>query len=106
VEVILGHRVTETIPVKTEDGSPLFKLTLSDGTEMKAGSVTSAMSRSIPSTTYLPQAALDSEGYVKIDPTYAVSPILYNSQLTTHSMNFTIDVPNSRHHFAIGDIAA
>jgi NADH dehydrogenase FAD-containing subunit len=90
VEVILNDRVTDVKPVDSLDGSPLFNLTLQDGTKMIAGHVIWAISHSIPSTTYLPPSCLDDNKYVKVVPT----------------MNFSLETPNSAHHFAIGDIAS
>ncbi|KAL3419508.1 hypothetical protein PVAG01_09730 [Phlyctema vagabunda] len=90
VEVILGQRVQETIPVASADGSPLFKLVLADGTSLTASKVIKAVSSSIPSTSYLPATALDNEGYVKVSP----------------RMEFKSDLPNASSHFAVGDIAS
>ncbi|TAQ90088.1 hypothetical protein B7494_g1607 [Chlorociboria aeruginascens] len=89
VEVILGHRVTDTSLIEEKNGSPTYKVTLSDGTQLLAGQVTSAISRSIPSTTYLPGQALDPEGYIKVDP----------------RLNLAAGAPNAEYHFAVGDIA-
>ena len=70
VKVILGHRVLETTEVETGLGKTAWKLKLSDGTSMMAGRVISAISRSVPTSSYLPQTALDTDGYVKINDTY------------------------------------
>jgi thioredoxin reductase len=70
VDVILGQRVISTIAVEENDSSPIYNLTLKNGKEITTGYVIEAISRSIPSTSYLPEVALDSEGYVKIGPTY------------------------------------
>lgn len=68
VNVILGHRVVDQTPVNTDDGSPLTKLTLADGTQILAGHVISAISRSTSSASYLPEGTLDNDGFVKISP--------------------------------------
>ena len=67
VRVLLGHRVVENTKIETSSGKTAWKLKLSDGTSMVAGHVISAISRSIPTTSYLPDAALDSEGLVKVN---------------------------------------
>jgi hypothetical protein len=66
VEVIMGQRVKKKTPLKSEDDSPLFQLTLSNGSRVIAGDVITALSRSIPTSTYLPKETLDEEGLVKI----------------------------------------
>jgi hypothetical protein len=73
VKVILGHRVLDTTKVATECGKTAWKLELSDGTSMMAGHVVSAISKSVPTSSYLPAAALNSDGYVRIHDTYAAS---------------------------------
>src|SRR6187402_845753 len=70
VEVILNDRVTDMTPVDSKDCSPLFRLTLKDGSYMLAGHVIWAISKSVPSTSFMPENVLDPEGYVKIGPTY------------------------------------
>lgn len=66
VEVIMGRRVTETTAVDADH----FKLTLSDGTQIVAGQVVNAISRSVPTSSFLPSAILDSTGHVKVQPWY------------------------------------
>ncbi|OJJ45846.1 hypothetical protein ASPZODRAFT_143722 [Penicilliopsis zonata CBS 506.65] len=88
VDLVLGQRVVETVPVESE-GRTSFLLTLSDGSKLPAGHVISAISRSVPTTTYLPPQALDEEGYVKID-----ASLQFNS------------VPNATYHFAAGDLVS
>jgi thioredoxin reductase len=62
VETILGQRVLEDM---NEDGT--HSLRLADGRIVQASEVVYAISKSTPSTTYLPEKVLD-EGYVKINP--------------------------------------
>lgn len=69
VKVILGHRVLDTTKVTSGPGKFTWKLKLSDGTSMTAGHVISAISRPIPTSSYLPSAALDNEGQVEISKT-------------------------------------
>jgi hypothetical protein len=68
VETILGQRVVDTTAVDTENGRRMWRLTLVDGRELTTGLVLSAISRSIPTSTYLPSDALNEDGYVKIHP--------------------------------------
>ncbi|EKG15697.1 hypothetical protein MPH_07132 [Macrophomina phaseolina MS6] len=88
VETIMGRRVLETTPATSEDGSPIYKLTLSDGSQVTTGQVVNALSKSIPTSSYLPKAILDEEGYVKVQP----------------SLRFQDLVPNAEFHYAAGDI--
>jgi thioredoxin reductase len=70
VKLILGHRVMKQAKVDLDDGTSHFKLTMSDGSEMLASHVIWAISKSIPSTTFLPEHTLNEEGYVKINGRY------------------------------------
>ncbi|KAG9579822.1 FAD/NAD(P)-binding domain-containing protein, partial [Aureobasidium melanogenum] len=90
VNVILGQRVIDTTAVQTDDGSKSWRLTLSSGQQIAAGHVITAISRSTPTSTYLPSTVLDKDGYVKIDA----------------SLRFNGNVPNADSHFAAGDIAS
>ncbi|KAI4764316.1 FAD/NAD(P)-binding domain-containing protein [Aureobasidium sp. EXF-3400] len=90
VEVVLGQRVIDTTAVQSDGESTSWKLTLSSGQHITAGHVITAISRSTPTSGYLPSAALDEDGYVKIDT----------------SLRFNSDVPNAKSHFAAGDIAS
>lgn len=67
VEVLLSERVTSTTASIGPDGRPMQTLTLQDGSHLVASQVISAISQSVPTTSYLPKSALDSEGFVKID---------------------------------------
>ncbi|KAJ5708694.1 hypothetical protein N7488_008495 [Penicillium malachiteum] len=89
VDVILGQRVTGTIAVDSGK-SRVWRLTLANGEQLTTGLVLKAISRSVPTSTYLSPEALDEEGLIKIHP----------------SLQFSGDVPNAEHHFAIGDLAA
>ena len=67
VEVVLNQRVKETT-VEVRDGVEKKVVELSDGRKVVASEVITALSRSVPSSTFLPGSALDEEGYVKITP--------------------------------------
>lgn len=66
VKVVLGKRVVDTQAIE-HDGRVVKKVTLSDGSIMYASIVIDAVSRGVPSTSFLPQYALDVEGYVQVD---------------------------------------
>ena len=68
VETILGQRVIETTAVDTEKKEREWRLTLSDGRQILTGHVLSAISQSIPTSTYLSPKAVNEEGYIKIHP--------------------------------------
>ncbi|KIW21630.1 hypothetical protein PV08_02210 [Exophiala spinifera] len=89
VETIMGQRVLGVETFQSEEGDAISELTLADNSTLRAGYVIHAISRSIPSTTYLPASARDNEGYVKVTP----------------RLHLTSDMPNALNHFAIGDIA-
>ncbi|KAK0106199.1 hypothetical protein ONS96_003843 [Cadophora gregata f. sp. sojae] len=90
VELIVNERVTGNIEVESTDGSPRYRLTLSSGRQIFAGKVIFAVSKSVPTTTFMPASTLDADGFVKIHNT----------------MNILTDSPSSRAHFAAGDIAS
>ena len=70
VDVLMSHRLDRTEEVKDERGVVCTKVHFTNGHTLLADQVIMAVSRSIPSTNFLPQSALDAEGYVKIQPTY------------------------------------
>ena len=77
VEVILGQRVIDTAAVEEEQGKRTWNMTLANGTILKAGHVMNAVSKSSPTSSYLPKDALTEEGYVKILPKYVASYHLF-----------------------------
>ncbi|KAK1139922.1 hypothetical protein N8T08_011083 [Aspergillus melleus] len=89
VEVVLGRRVIETTAVETEGEKRTWQLTLSNGMQLKTGHVMNAVSKCIPTSSYLPKETLTQDGYVDIQPT----------------LQFPERAPNAESHFAIGDIA-
>lgn len=66
VEVILGQRVVNTTAVYMKDEQRVWRLDLSDGRQLTTGRVLSAISRCIPTSTYLAREALNEDGYVKV----------------------------------------
>ena len=88
VDVLMSHRLDRTEEIKDEQGNKCFRVHFTNGHTMLADRVTMAISRSVPSTTFLSSSALDKEGYVKIQANLA----------------FPSDTPHSGNHFAIGDL--
>jgi len=88
VEVLLNHRLASSTPVHHPDGSVAYDVEFTNGHKMVCSEVITAISNSIPSTSYLPSSALDEDGYVNVRST----------------MQFPQDVPNADAHFAVGDL--
>lgn len=88
VDVLLNHRLKSQTPAKTESGADVYDVEFENGHKMKANAVIFAVSKPIPTSTYLPAETLNDEGYVNVLPT----------------MQFKGDVPNAEYHFAAGDI--
>lgn len=74
VEVILNDRVIDVQPLADSTSS---RLILMDGSRLVAGHVIWALSKSVPTTTYLPDDSLDPEGFVKIAPTFVDSNLSF-----------------------------
>lgn len=68
VEVLMSHRLASSKSIDTLDGTRKYEIEFTNGHKMAASEVIMAMSNSVPSTTFLPPSALDSEGFVKIQP--------------------------------------
>lgn len=66
VEVILEQRVVDTTAVDVNGERRAWRLTLSDGQQLTTGHVLSAISRPVPTSTYLSPEALTDDGYVKV----------------------------------------
>ncbi|KID72715.1 Oxidoreductase OXR1 [Metarhizium brunneum] len=87
VRVALGHRLDAYERVETEDGEERYRVRFDNGAEMDAGLVIVAVSKSVPSTAYLPPWAVDAEGYVKIRPDLVIES----------------EGPNEHRHYCAGD---
>jgi len=70
VEVRMLTRLEGTEEVVDEEGKPCTKVTFANGETILADRVIMAVSRSVPSTTFLPGTVLDEEGYVRIHAKY------------------------------------
>lgn len=68
VETLMEHRLASSKKLETTDGSTKYEVEFTNGTKILASEVIMAISRSEPTTTYLPSSALNDEGYVKILP--------------------------------------
>ncbi|KAK1514167.1 uncharacterized protein CCOS01_14107 [Colletotrichum costaricense] len=91
VNVLLNHRVKETRKLDPlPNGRARHEIEFTNGDRLVASEVVMAISRSVPSTDYLPAAAKDEEGYVKIHP---------NMVLKGDG-----NVPNAEDHIIVGDI--
>ncbi|ORY68444.1 uncharacterized protein BCR38DRAFT_335089 [Pseudomassariella vexata] len=89
VEVLMSHRLVSSTPIKNEHGADAFDVVFQNGHKMVASVVIMAISKSVPSTDYLPKEALNEEALVNIKP----------------SMQLKSDtIPNAETHFAIGDL--
>jgi hypothetical protein len=71
VDVRMSTRLEKTEEVDDDEGKPRIKVTFTSGETMLADRVIMAVSRSIPSTTYLPRTVLNDDGYVSIHAKYA-----------------------------------
>ncbi|KAK3949841.1 hypothetical protein QBC32DRAFT_242838 [Pseudoneurospora amorphoporcata] len=87
IEVLMSHRVDRTEEF-VDNGHKAYKVYFTNGHTLVADSVIMAISRSMPSTTFLPSEVLNEEGYVMIQP----------------SLHFPSETPNSDDHLAIGDL--
>lgn len=71
VEVRMSTRLEGTEEVVDGEGEMYTRVTFAGGETMLADKVVMAVSRAVPTTTYLPSAVLDEEGYVRIHARYA-----------------------------------
>ncbi|PNY26681.1 Thioredoxin reductase, partial [Tolypocladium capitatum] len=89
VEVLMTHRVASTSRVEMLDGSTKYALEFTNGHKMFASQVIMAISRSVPTSSYLPSSAVDEAGYVKIQA----------------NQQFLPGTANNEYHFCAGDLA-
>lgn len=79
VEILLGHRLASSNKVETADGVPQYEIEFDSEKTIVASEVIMAMSKSTPTTTYLPKSAINSEGYVKILPKYVSIHLIFTN---------------------------
>ncbi|KAK8007799.1 hypothetical protein PG989_001789 [Apiospora arundinis] len=84
VETLMSHRLVNSTPRPGGDG---YDVEFTNGHTMVASVVIEAISRSVPSTDYLPPGALSAEGLVNIRPTMQIA-----------------SGENADSHFAVGDL--
>jgi len=89
VEVLLNRRVASATETKSHNGKKVYKVTLDNGETFQASTVLWALSKAIPTTTYLPKLSLSKEGLINVNPTLSIPSI-----------------PNPTFHFAAGDLVA
>ncbi|PHH65428.1 hypothetical protein CDD81_2532 [Ophiocordyceps australis] len=89
VEVLMGHRVASKERIDTSDGSPAWQIEFTNGHKMLASEVIMAVSKSVPTSPYLPASALNDEGYVNIQ---------LNGRFPSSS-------PHHEYHYCAGDLA-
>lgn len=68
VNVLMSHRLATANKLESTDGVTRYEAEFTNGHKIVVNDVVMAISRSEPSTSYLPKEALDEEGYVKIQP--------------------------------------
>lgn len=106
VEVLMNHRLDKTEEVTDEQGQKSVKVHFTNGHSILADQVSMAVSRSVPTSGYLPAEVLDEEGYVKIKSRYALLLLPKFSASNSHnsSLAFPESSPNAADHFAAGDM--
>lgn len=92
VTVILGQKVVDHQAIGTCQIKRTWRLTLANNTQITAGHIMSAISKCVPTSSYLPHEALDHEGYVMIHPSY-VFPFLLWLILTITDVNSKATYP-------------
>ena len=66
VDVLMSHRLDRTEETTDDAGTKCLRVHFTNGHTMLADHVSVAVSKPIPSTSFLPASVLDEEGYVKI----------------------------------------
>lgn len=99
VKIIFGQRVLDITAIETEGERRLWKLELADGRNIYAGHVMNAISKSVPTTSYLPEEALTEEGYVKIRASYVPQRIITLTGLTLNQYTIPQEYPERRFPF-------
>ncbi|KAH8201497.1 hypothetical protein TruAng_004345 [Truncatella angustata] len=89
VECLMEHRLTRSTPIKDAADQDAYEVEFENGHKMTASVVVMAISKSVPSSGFLPKEALSEDGLVNVLPTLQLS---------------NNDIPNAESHFAIGDM--
>jgi hypothetical protein len=90
VECLMDHRLTRSTPIKNAAGQDAYEVEFENGHKLVASAVVMAISKSVPSTDFLPREALqESTGLVNV----------------TNSLQLANKaIPHADDHFAIGDL--
>lgn len=107
VDVLLRRRVVRS----SDSGKGTKEVEFTDGQRLTASQIIMAVSRSVPSTSYLPPKVLDQDGYVRILPKSVVflftdGYIFRITWLTWWSLSFAHTMLNAASHFCAGDAAS
>ncbi|KAI1865779.1 hypothetical protein JX265_008102 [Neoarthrinium moseri] len=89
VDLLMEHRLVKSTPIKNAAGQDAYEVEFENGHKMLASVVVMAISKSVPSTDFLPKEALNEEGLVNILPSLQLS---------------SKEIPNAERHFAVGDL--
>lgn len=89
VEVLMSHRLVSSTPIKKDDGTEAYEVVFENGHKAVASVVIMAISKSIPSTDFLPKETLNEEGLVNVLPSLQLASTV---------------TPNADTHFAVGDM--
>lgn len=74
VEVLMMHRLSDSKLLESSEGIRKYEVGFTNGHKLVVNEVVMAISKSVPSTTFLPSSALSSDGYVNILPKYVLRP--------------------------------
>ena len=85
VRVLMNYRLSQITDEQTSDGLHAFRLEFNNGMQMVASKVIHAISKSVPSTEYLPASALDSNGYVEVLPKLVTMSFKISAETSLHS---------------------
>ncbi|KAH9886111.1 FAD/NAD(P)-binding domain-containing protein [Xylariomycetidae sp. FL2044] len=99
VEVLLSHRLARSTLVHNAEGVEEYAVEFENGHTMTASQVVVAISKSVPSTAYLPRSAVCEEGYVKVLPS-----MQFLSPSSSSPSSSEQEIPNASSHFAVGDL--
>ncbi|KXJ88889.1 hypothetical protein Micbo1qcDRAFT_214051 [Microdochium bolleyi] len=98
VQVLLNHRLKGQTPAENSSGAAVHHVEFENGDTMVASEVIFAVSKSVPSTDFLPSQTLNEEGYVNVEPNLQfqrVHPTSPDSEGLSEAV--------ARCHFAVGD---
>ncbi|UNI13381.1 hypothetical protein JDV02_000130 [Purpureocillium takamizusanense] len=89
VETFMGHRMESCDKIEAGGRSGEYDVKFTNGVQVPASMVITAISNGVPSTRFLPGAAVAPSGHVRIQP----------------NLMFPADTPNFEYHYCAGDAA-